>query len=57
MTEPLVLALLTKTAPGLALAAGFEEEGVPVEVVVTVEPLMLRLVAGTVTVPPLVRAT
>ena len=35
MTEPLVLALLTKTAPGLALAAGFEEEGVPVEVVVT----------------------
>ena len=35
MTEPLVLALLTAAAPGPALAAGFEEEGVPLAVVVT----------------------
>jgi hypothetical protein len=33
--EPLVLALLTAAAPGPALAAGFEEEGVPLAVVVT----------------------
>jgi hypothetical protein len=35
LTEPLVLALLTAAAPGPALAAGFEEEGVPLAVVVT----------------------
>jgi hypothetical protein len=35
LTEPLVLALLTAAAPGHALAAGFEEEGVPLVVVVT----------------------
>jgi Dehydratase medium subunit len=35
LTEPLVLALLTAAAPGSALAAGFEEEGVPLAVVVT----------------------
>ncbi len=34
MTGPLVLALLASAAPGAALAAGFEEEGVPI----TVEP-------------------
>jgi len=34
VTEPLVLAFLTETAPAPALAAGFEEEGVPLEVVV-----------------------
>ena len=34
MTEPLVLAFLTAAAPGSALAAGFEEEGVPLAVVV-----------------------
>jgi hypothetical protein len=34
MTEPLVLALLAAGAPQGALAAGFEEEGVPL----TVEP-------------------
>ena len=32
MTEPLVLALLAPTAPHAALAAGFEEEGVPLAV-------------------------
>jgi hypothetical protein len=35
LTEPLVLALLTASAPGPALAAAFEEEGVPLAVVVT----------------------
>jgi hypothetical protein len=30
--EPLVLALLSETAPQAALAAGFEEEGVPLDV-------------------------
>ena len=34
LTEPLVLALLTEAAPRTAIAAGFEEEGVPLEVVV-----------------------
>jgi Dehydratase medium subunit len=34
LTEPLVLAFLTETAPASALAAGFEEEGVPLEIVV-----------------------
>ena len=33
MSEPLVLALISDTATGAALAAGFEEEGVPVTVV------------------------
>ncbi len=32
MIEPLVLALVSDTAAGAALAAGFEEEGVPVTV-------------------------
>jgi hypothetical protein len=32
VTEPLVLALLSDAAAGAALAAGFEEEGVPVTV-------------------------
>jgi len=35
LTEPLVLALLTAAAPAPALVAGFEEEGVPLAVVVT----------------------
>jgi hypothetical protein len=35
LTEPLAVALLTKAAPRAAIAAGFEEEGVPLEVVVT----------------------
>jgi len=35
LREPPVLALLTETAPRSALAAGFEEEGVPLEVVLT----------------------
>jgi hypothetical protein len=35
MTDPLVLALVSDAAVGAALAAGFEEEGVPVTVVVT----------------------
>ena len=36
MTEPLVLALLTAAVPGLLLRrGGFEEEGVPLAVVVT----------------------
>jgi len=34
LTEPLVFAFLTETAPAPALAAGFEEEGVPLEIVV-----------------------
>jgi hypothetical protein len=34
VTESLVLAFLTETAPAPALAAGFEEEGVPLEIVV-----------------------
>lgn len=34
MSEPLVLALVSDPATGAALAAGFEEEGVPVTVVV-----------------------
>ena len=34
MSEPLVLALVSDPAAGAALAAGFEEEGVPVTVVV-----------------------
>lgn len=33
MSEPLVLALVSDAAIGAALAAGFEEEGVPVAVV------------------------
>jgi hypothetical protein len=32
VTEPLVLALVSDAAAGAALAAGFEEEGVPVTV-------------------------
>jgi phosphoribosylcarboxyaminoimidazole (NCAIR) mutase len=36
VTEPLVLALVTDAAPVAALAAGFEEEGVPVTVTVVV---------------------
>ena len=32
MSEPLVLALIADAATGAALAAGFEEEGVPVTV-------------------------
>ncbi len=35
MSDPLVLALLHDAATGAALAAGFEEEGVPVTVIVT----------------------
>jgi hypothetical protein len=31
MSEPLILALLAPTAPRGAIAAGFEEEGVPLE--------------------------
>ena len=34
MNEPLLLALLTDEAPRAALAAAFEEEGVPLEVAV-----------------------
>ena len=34
MSEPLVLALVCDAAVGAALAAGFEEEGVPVTVLV-----------------------
>lgn len=33
MSEPLVVALVSDAATGAALAAGFEEEGVPVAVV------------------------
>jgi hypothetical protein len=33
MTDPLVLALVSDAAEGAAMAAGFEEEGVPVTVV------------------------
>jgi hypothetical protein len=32
MTDPLVLALISKAAPCAALAAGFEEEGVPLTI-------------------------
>lgn len=32
MHEPLLVALLTEAAPRTALAAGFEEEGVPLDV-------------------------
>jgi hypothetical protein len=35
LTTPLTVALLTEAAPRTAIAAGFEEEGVPLEVVVT----------------------
>jgi hypothetical protein len=39
MSDPLVLALVAHTAPQKALAAGFEEEGVPLMVEVTDGPV------------------
>jgi Dehydratase medium subunit len=43
VTNPLVLALVSEAAPGSALVAGFEEEGVPLtlEVVDEGDPLAL----------------
>ena len=42
MSEPLVVALLAAGAPGAALAAGFEEEGVPLSLAPAAgEPLQL----------------
>ena len=51
MTKPLVLALVSETAPVSALVAGFEEEGVPltVEIVDPGEPVGLAREAARAT--------
>jgi Dehydratase medium subunit len=52
VTGPLVLALVSETAPAFALAAGFEEEGVPLtlELVDDGDPVALAREAAKVAV-------